>query len=111
MKRSPLVRRTPLTRTGPLRPFSAKRRKQNRQRALVAKLLVEERGELCQAQLKGCWGRATDMHEVLRRAQGGDPCDPEVIRLVCRGCHTTIHDRPAEAYAAGLLVHSWETAS
>jgi hypothetical protein len=30
-------------------------------------------------------------HELLRRGQGGDPCDPSNIILLCWRCHMDLH--------------------
>jgi hypothetical protein len=43
-----------------------------------------------------------DGHEPKHRSQGGDPTDPDAIRLVCRAHHSWLHERPLCAKALGL---------
>jgi hypothetical protein len=44
-------------------------------------------------------------HRKLRSQGGGD--EPSNLLRVCLECHTWIHANPSDAYARGLLVHSW----
>lgn len=108
-----MKRSAPLCRTTRLRPVSARRQQENRQRrAMVTRLYGGETPlcavwELMQPQWCGRW--ADDAHEPLSRARGGSITDPENHAPLCRPCHTLITDKePGWAYEAGLLVHSWD---
>jgi len=104
----------------PLRRKSKRREAEDEVRREVLAALVEERGSGCEAGVlriaKGdgggsiliCTGTAVDGHEVLTRGRGGSATDPANILLVCRECHTWIHDNPQAAEAHGLLMNSWE---
>jgi len=86
-----------------VKPKSAKRRAADRRRRRVVADLLATRGVWCQARVPGvCSGRATDAHEVISRARGGDPTDADNIRLICRACHDWVHDHPVEATELGL---------
>lgn len=105
MKRSPLVRKTPLKRgtvqlaRAALRPRSSKRAAEMvDRRALVARVLsAHPVCERCDA------ARSTDVHEPHTRARGGSITDPSNVRAVCRACHDWIHAHPAQAAAEGWL--------
>jgi hypothetical protein len=43
-----------------------------------------------------------DGHEPKHRSQGGDPTDPDAIRLVCRAHHSWCHNWPLAGRALGL---------
>lgn len=81
-------------------------RKYVERRALVAELFLYP--TVCV--VPDCAERATDPHEPLTRARGGDICDRDNVLLLCRSHHRWAHDHPAEAEALGLLVHSWDGA-
>lgn len=49
---------------------------------------------------------AGEVHEVLRRSQGGSITDPSNCLATCRRGHRLIHDYPARAYELGLLRRS-----
>lgn len=112
MKRSLLRRATPLARGGTLerrtrlKPRSAKTAaKYVTRRAIVAELFAEP--VVCE--VPWCTERATDPHEPLTRARGGDILDRSNIRLLCREHHREIHDtEPSWAYDLGFLCHSWD---
>lgn len=113
MKRTPLrrtagpSRRTPLAARTPIRQRSARQRQVDADRGRLRERLRAERGDRCQAAVEGCAGRWTDMHEVVRRSQGGDPTDPANILLVCRPCHVWITEHPEGAVACGLAAWRW----
>jgi hypothetical protein len=88
----------------PLRPMSARRRKEMpARRAAVAALLAER--PWCEVQLPGlCAGRAVDGHERLSRARGGDHLHPDVA--VCRPCHDHITQNPTWAEDNGWALPS-----
>lgn len=52
---------------------------------------------------------ATDVHELIRRSQGGDILDDKNVLAVCRRCHDLIGRRPAQAEELGLALPSWAT--
>lgn len=125
MKRSPIVRKTPLkAHTGlkrgtPLKqggslgrktPIAARSKKQQAvyriRRRLVAELL--EQRPVCERCRQA---RSTDVHEPRMRSRGADITDPEQCVCLCRSCHRWVHDHPAAATAEGWLIPSWEVAS
>lgn len=57
----------------------------------------------------GCNARATLLHHRKRRSQGGSH-SAENLMALCTESHQWVHDHPAESYAAGWLVHSWDVA-
>lgn len=90
-----------------LKPQSAKRRRENRERR---RNMHDHYGTdpMCHARVPGvCTGRAWDAHEPVRRAHGTDITDPEQSIPICRACHTWVHANVAEAQARGLLVPPW----
>ena len=52
--------------------------------------------------------RSADVHEIIRRSQGGSILDIENLMCVCRGCHVRIGNYPALAFELGLAKHGWE---
>lgn len=123
MKRSPMpprtkpMTRTPLARGGepgrysslerntPIRPVSASRAAENRERAKVIAVLFPP-GTLCGC---GCGRLATDVHEILSRARGGSITDPPNLAPLARWpCHREITDEAPWGYAKGLSRHSWD---
>ena len=88
--------------------MSAKKRAELAKRKKLRKHLTrdDQRGTRCQANLSVCTKVATDMHEILRRSQGGSATDPDNILLVCRECHRWITDNPDEAIELGLAKSS-----
>ena len=97
---------------GPLRPVSAKRSAENRQRRKMATATF---GEHPPCSRPGCGRMADDLHEPLTRARGGSVSDPANARPLCRACHDEVTFAPESelgwAYECGLLVHSWDGAS
>lgn len=84
-------------------------------RPLVARLLEER--PLCEAcpvfavhDEKTTYRRnaAVDVHELIRRSQGGSILDEANLMCVCRPCHTRIGNNPQLAFDLGLAKHSWE---
>lgn len=121
MKRTPLVRKTPMARgTAALpqgkplaRGREVKPRSDKRQadmvirRGLVARMLAET--PRCPARIC-CRGAATtDVHERLSRARGGSITDERHGHMValCRACHTWITEHPAEAERMRWALPSW----
>lgn len=84
-------------------------------RPLVAKLLEER--PLCEAcpvfaahDEKVTYIRkpSVDVHELVRRSQGGSILDEENLMCVCRSCHQRIGNHPQLAFDLGLSRHGWE---
>lgn len=50
---------------------------------------------------------ACDIHEVVRRSQGGSILDEDNLLAVCRSCHRRIDASPALAMDLGLLAPGW----
>jgi 5-methylcytosine-specific restriction endonuclease McrA len=84
-------------------------------RPLVARLLEER--PLCEAcpvfaehdgKLVYARNRSVDVHELVRRSQGGSILDESNLMCVCRPCHTRIGNNPQLAFDLGLARHSWD---
>jgi hypothetical protein len=105
VKRSPLVRRTPMPRSGvSLRARSPKTaRAYVQRRALVAALLAER--PVCER----CGvARSTDVHELKRRSQGGALLGEDGKACLCRACHDWCGQNPLAAHEQGWVVWSYE---
>lgn len=50
-----------------------------------------------------------DIHEIVRRSQGGSILDEKNLLAVCRSCHNRIGNYPQLAFDLGLAKHGWET--
>jgi hypothetical protein len=117
MKRGkPLKRTGELKRSGPLRPRSKKTEDvYKKRRPLVEKLLKERPWcEACPIFAEhdnlAVYIRkpSQDIHELVRRSQGGSILDESNLLAVCRPCHQRIGEQPALAFKLGLAKHSWE---
>jgi len=75
--------------------------------ARVRESVRRRSGGRCEARVECNGARAVLFHHRKRRAQGGRDTESILLHL-CDPCHRFVHDRPALAYALGLLVHSWE---
>lgn len=81
-------------------------------------MVLDRAGGLCQGgavianvdrrQGRACTRWATDVHELLRRSQGGDPTDPSGCVALCRACHRWVTENPRKAHQVGLVYWSWE---
>jgi hypothetical protein len=118
-----LAARSTLGRGSPIAPVSAKRQRENRERARMAGALHPGgRGDgqdrpLCdvtQARataglppLDGCTRWADNLHEPLRRSQGGSITDPANSRPACQFCNGHLALTPRTelgwAYELGLV--------
>lgn len=49
-----------------------------------------------------------DVHEIIRRSQGGSILDEKNVLAVCRPCHMKIGNNPQLAFDLGLAKHGWE---
>ena len=123
MNRKPLKRSDkPLKRT-PLKKSSKKinnrskktEEKYKLRRPLVEKLLGErpwceacpvfaQHDELAVYQQRP----SSDVHELVRRSQGGSILDESNLMCVCRQCHTRIGNYPQLAFDLGLSKHSYD---
>lgn len=117
MKRGkPLKRSGNLKRTGRIRPRSKKMEaKYIDRRVFVAKILSER--PYCEAcpkfaaydGLKTYHRMASkDVHEIVRRSQGGSILDEANVLAVCRKCHDRIGREPRLAIELGLAKKSWQ---
>lgn len=52
--------------------------------------------------------RSQDIHEIVRRSQGGSILDEKNLMAVCRKCHTRIGNYPQLSFELGLAKHAWE---
>lgn len=109
-----MKRSGPIKRKTALKAVSKKRAKVNRERTKVTKQVLAANPR-CQAgqairphdTKHKCHGWAVDIHEPLTRARGGSIVDPSNMVAVCRACHDWIHNNPATATTAGLLVSAY----
>ena len=100
----------------PLRRRSAKKELlYEERRPFVAKILREH--PLCQAcksfaahDKKTTYNQhlSRDVHEIIRRSQGGSILDENNVLAVCRPCHVRIGNNPQLAFDLGLEKHGWE---
>lgn len=51
---------------------------------------------------------SVDVHELVRRSQGGSILETSNLMAVCRECHNRIGAEPALAFELGLARHGWE---
>jgi hypothetical protein len=97
----------------PLKKVSAKRARENRQRAAMADRLWPDRREgTVMCSVPWCADRADDLHETLTRARGGSITDERIVKPLCRQHNHDLAQKPESelqwAYRAGLLRHSWD---
>lgn len=94
MKRTRLERTAPISRSGPPRRTSAKRRRTNLVRAALAH---EYLGALCRIRSEVCTRDAENFHELVGRAQGGSLVDRRNLVPACQRCNGWIEDNPKMA--------------
>lgn len=117
MERKKPLKRTPLKRGS--KPIAKRSKKTEsiyvERRKFVEKILKER--PLCQACLvfAGYDGKhifthnqSQDVHEMVRRSQGGSILDENNVLAVCRLCHTRIGNEPKLAFNLGLAKHAWD---
>lgn len=51
---------------------------------------------------------SNDVHEIVRRSQGGSILSEDNLMTVCRKCHQRIGNYPQLAFGLGLAKHAWE---
>lgn len=95
-----------LSRGARLRPVSAKRAAENRERRNLVQQLFG--GARARCMWPGCLVPADDVHEILPRARGGTITDPSIWATLCRPHHRLATSEHPLAYQAGLLFHSWQ---
>ena len=99
-------RKAPKPRTR-IKPVSARRARENRERrAMVNRLWPERPRCAC-----GCGRLADDLHEIKSRARGGSIVDPANCVPLARVCHDKATNEDPRMYRLGLVVHSWEAAA
>lgn len=82
-----MIRRTPLRRV------SKKRQAELKHYSVLRRAYLADHPE-CEV----CGARATDIHHMLPRSQGGKLCDVTIFLALCRRCHQLAHDNPKWAY-------------
>lgn len=118
MERKKPLKRTPFKNSGkPLQKRSKKtEEKYVERRKFVAETL--KKFPLCQAckvfathDKKSTFvhNKSSDVHELVRRSQGGSILDESNVLAVCRPCHTRIGNEPKLSFELGLAKHSWDT--
>ena len=101
-----LTRRTPLKSGGALKrtPMKRKRATSGSDFHPAVRGAIERRsGDRCEAANSGCQGRATMIHHIRRRSQGGEGVIDNGLH-VCAQCHQWIHEHPKDAAAKGWLI-------
>jgi len=58
----------------------------------------------CEARLKNCQGRATEIHHKAFKHSRELYLNENYWMAVCRSCHNKIHDMGKEAYEKGFLI-------
>jgi 5-methylcytosine-specific restriction endonuclease McrA len=116
VKRSPLVRSTPMPRARStlkatrIQPMSEKRRNEIPARAATRRNVIEQDGGCVAAELVptiGCRG-GLEVDEVQARSAGGDYLNPADCQVLCHAHHAWKTTHPTEAHALGLTRFSWE---
>ena len=117
LKRKTELKRSPLKRgTKGLAKRSKKTEDKYVERRVLVKKILSER-PLCEAcRVFAAHDNKTtfnhhmsrDVHEVVRRSQGGSILDEANVLAVCRPCHVRIGSEPALAFELGLAKHSWD---
>ena len=99
----------PLQRGAPL-PYRSKKTAARyvTRRQIVAEMFEEP--SICD--VPWCPETATDPHEALTRARGGDILDRSIIRKVCHQHNVMFaSDEQPWMYELGFLIHSWDGAA
>lgn len=86
-----------------MRPVSAKRRKRDNVYAAARRAVWDRSEGICEARTDVCTGRCEQVHHRAGRT-GPEPHALTNLLGCCRECHSRIHARPAESYAAGWMV-------
>jgi hypothetical protein len=100
------VKRTPLTRSTPLRRSRIRHQRKPLDLDLVtarARAADRARGRCEAGCASTCTGRAVHAHHRLPRSAGGEHTAGNLL-MVCHACHGFIHANPAASYDAGHLL-------
>lgn len=117
IKRSkPPKQKTPLKRGAPPKKRSKKMEAVYEKRRPFVKRILSERPycEACvvfakhEGKTTFIQRRSVDVHELIRRSQGGSILDDENVLAVCRPCHTRIGNNPQLSFDLGLAKQSWK---
>ncbi len=93
----------------PIKPVSAKRARQNRERAAMADRLWPDRREgTVMCTVPECGRPADDGNEILPRARGGSITDENNVHPCCRQHNEELTKEPEWGYDLGFLRHSWD---
>lgn len=111
LKRSPLKRSTK-----PIKQKSAKREVADVERRIFVAMMLNKHPYCVACPLFAehdglvTYARrpSQDIHELVRRSQGGSVVDEMNCIAVCRPCHTRIGNFPQLAVDLGLARRSWE---
>lgn len=115
-RKKPLRAKKGLTQKTPIRKRSKKMEAKYEDRRILVQKVLKER-PLCQAckVFAAHDGKVTfnqhmsrDVHEIVRRSQGGSILDESNVLAVCRPCHIRIGNFPELAFKLGLAKHGWE---
>ena len=71
-----------------IKPISKKKAKQMRQERILEQEMLVQSGGLCNECHQPPDFRGLSKHEIVSRAQGGDPTDRENCDLLCGRCHS-----------------------
>lgn len=90
----------------PKQPKQPKGRKSKSEFSPEVRAVVARRSlGLCEAQEASCWGKATMLHHILRRSQGGEGTAENAL-AVCARDHDLIHRNVEWSLRHGFLVRS-----
>jgi hypothetical protein len=115
-RRKPLKSSTPLKAKKGLNKRSSKMKSTYEKRRPFVEKILKER-PLCEAckvfavhDNKATYNHhmSKDVHEIVRRSQGGSILDENNVLAVCRPCHIRIGNYPQLAFDLGLAKHGWE---
>lgn len=122
-RNKPLKSKTPLKAKKPIksqRKPIAKRSKKTEEKYVERRILVEKvlrERPICEAcaifaaydnKVTYRVHMSRDVHELVRRSQGGSILDESNVLAVCRVCHMRIGNNPQLAFDLGLAKHGWE---
>lgn len=116
LKRTPLRSKTPLKRTAlkrsmkPMNRISAKKRTSDKVYVKSRKAVLERCDYRCEFQIPGvCTGVATTVHHKLKRSQGGNDHNPDLMMGGCWPCHDHIERYPELASQRGWTIRRGES--
>ena len=117
MERKKPLKRTELKRSSkPIAKRSKKTETKYVERRKFVEVILSE-NPLCQAcpvfakhegKISYIQNQSQDVHELIRRSQGGSILEGENVLAVCRPCHTRIGNEPKLAFHLGLAKHAWD---